>query len=150
MFLSQKCQYAVRSIFELTKHYGEGPVKIADIARAQAIPARFLEVILSELRQGGFVESKRGAEGGYFLAHDSSSITVGDIIRFVEGPLGPVGCLTDAAPREKCPLHENCVFTGLWERAREAMSAVYDATSFKDLVEDEAQMGKRFVPSYTI
>ncbi|MFH0963236.1 MAG: Rrf2 family transcriptional regulator [Planctomycetota bacterium] len=150
MFLSHKCQYAVRSIFELGKHYGNGPVKIADIARAQGIPARFLEVILSELKQGGFVESKRGAEGGYFLGRDPGGITVGEVIRFVEGPLGPVGCLGDAAPRERCPLHENCVFTGLWGRAREAVSAVYDTTSFRDLAEEEAQMGRKFTPNYVI
>jgi len=63
MRVSQKCQYAIRAIFELAKHYGEGTLKTADIAKAQAIPARFLEVILSELRQAAFVESRRGKAG---------------------------------------------------------------------------------------
>ena len=63
MLVSQKCQYALRALFELAKRNGEGPVKIAAIAKAQAIPPRFLEVILSQLKQGSFVESQRGSEG---------------------------------------------------------------------------------------
>ena len=90
MQLSQKCQYAIRAVFQLAKEHGGGPIKIADVAEAQAIPPRFLELILGELKQGGFTESRRGKRGGYLLARPPAQITVGDIIRFVEGPLGPV------------------------------------------------------------
>ena len=67
MNLSQKCQYAVRAIFELAKHYGRGPVAISQIAASQAIPQRFLENILNELRPTGLIESRRGIQGGYLL-----------------------------------------------------------------------------------
>ena len=137
--VSQKCQYAIRAIFELAKRHGQGPVKIKDIAEVQAIPMRFLEVILSQLRRSGFVHSKRGADGGYFLAHRPDEIMVGEIVQFVEGPLAPVACMTDKAGAE-CVLYGNCVFLGLWERASKALSDVYDKTSFQDLVSAEAKM----------
>jgi Rrf2 family protein len=149
MQLSQKCQYAIRAVFELSKSYGHGPVKIADIAEAQAIPARFLELILGELKQGGFTESRRGKRGGYLLAAPPQNIAVGDIIRFVEGPLGPVEC-EPGAEHQDCPLHSNCVFMPLWNEAREAVEEVYNKTSFRDLLERERQMRDDYVPSYTI
>ncbi|MFW6189562.1 MAG: RrF2 family transcriptional regulator [Planctomycetota bacterium] len=149
MFISQKCQYAVRAIFELAKHYGHGPVKIAEVAEAQSIPVRFLEVILSQLKQGDFVESRRGKRGGYLLALPPEAVTVGDVIRFVEGPFGPVECVTGEADRD-CPLHERCVFLPMWRRAREAVSEVYDSTTFRDLLDEEQRMREDYVPSYAI
>lgn len=139
MHVSQKCQYALRAIFELTKRAGEGPVKIGDIAQAQAIPQRFLEVILSQLKQGGFVESRRGAEGGYFLVRPGDGLTVGEIVRFVEGPMSLVDCVT-AGGKAKCPMDGTCVFMPIWERVEDAVSEVYDNTTFQYLVEEEERM----------
>lgn len=151
MFVSQKCQYALRALFELAKQHGKGPVKIADIAGAQAIPIRFLEVILSELKQGRFVESRRGKSGGYLLAVPPDRVTVGDVVRFVEGPLGPVGCVEGEGIADGvCPLHGNCVFLAMWERVQSAVSGVYDTTTLQDLIEEEKRMWARFVPNYSI
>ncbi len=147
--LSQKCQYAVRATFELAKHYGKGPVRVWEIAKAQAIPPRFLEVILVQLKQGGFVESRRGNEGGYLLSRRPEDLTVGEIIRFVEGPMSPVRC-TVGGKGEPCSLHGQCVFLSMWERARRAAADVYDGTSFRDLVEEESHMGMSCTPSYVI
>ncbi len=147
--LSQKCQYAVRAIFELAKHDGTSPLKIGDIAEAQAIPPRFLEVILSQLKQAGFVESRRGNEGGYRLRRQPRELTVGEVIRFIEGPLGPVACVTDSSS-ECCPRKGNCVLTSLWQRAQKAMSDVYDKTTFQDLVNEDAHMRERQAASYVI
>ena len=149
MQVPQKCQYALRAIFELGKRYGDGPVKTAEIAGAQAIPARFLEVILSQLKRGGFVESRRGSQGGYYLAAPPGEITVGQVIRFVEGPIGPVACVTDNG-NNACPLSGDCVFQPMWEKVGKAMSDVYDGTTFEDLVEQERERVKGYVPSYTI
>jgi len=149
MQVSQKCQYAVRAVFELAKHYGKGPVKIAQIAEAQAIPPRFLEVILGQLKQARFVDSRRGKEGGYLLTRSPLHLTVGDVIRFVEGPVGPVACV-GGAPQGECPLHGNCVFLPLWERVKEAVTEVYDSTTFQDLVEQARRMAEHYVPSYSI
>jgi Rrf2 family protein len=137
--VSQKCQYAIRAVFELAKRSGQGPIKIKDIAEAQAIPIRFLEVILNQLQRAGFVRSKRGAEGGYALAAAPERITVGDIVQFIEGPLAPVACMTDTSA-EGCSLQGNCVFIEVWDRAAKALSDVYDKTSFQDLIHQEAKM----------
>ena len=147
--LSQKCQYALRAIFELSKSYGQGPVKIGKVAQAQAIPQRFLEAILSQLKHGGFVESRRGNEGGYMLSRSPKGLSVGEVIAFVEGPLGPVGCITGGSG-DSCPLHGNCVFMEMWEEAREAVSKVYRGTTFDDLLRREAEMNKGYVPCYAI
>jgi Rrf2 family protein len=138
MNLSQKCQYAFRAVFELAKRYPAGePASVAEIAEVQAIPARFLEQILAELKQGGYVVARRGAQGGYTLAAAPSKLTVGDIIRFVEGPIAPVQCIVEGA-ESGCALQECCVFKEFWERAKAAVEKVYDSTTFEDLVEEVA------------
>jgi Rrf2 family protein len=147
--VSQKCQYALRAIFELAKRYGKGPVRIGDIARAQAIPPRFLEVILNQLRQAGFVESRRGNEGGYFLARAPARLTVGEIVRFVEGPIRPVTCTPDST-ETVCSLHSHCVFQPMWEKIRTAISDVYDHTTFQELVDEEIRMSSEYLPTFTI
>jgi len=148
MNVSQKCQYALRAVFELAKRPSVKPTPVAEIAAAQAIPPRFLEIILGQLKQGGFVESRRGARGGYFLTASAGELTVGEIIRFVDGPVGPVDCV--AAGRDgDCPLLGRCAFMGMWERARDAVTEVYDATTFEGLMKEEQAAGE-YVASYCI
>ena len=149
MLISQKCQYALRALFELAKREGDGPIRIADVARVQAIPPRFLEVILAQMKQGGFVHSQRGNRGGYSLARPADEVTVGDVIRFVEGPLGPVICAMGSTEKE-CPLYGGCVFLPMWEKVRDAVAGVYDNTTLKDLVEQEAQRDVGYVSCYAI
>ncbi len=152
MFVSQKCQYALRALFELALRTDGGPVKIAQIAKAQAIPARFLEVILSQLKQGGFVASQRGNDGGYELVRFPETLTVGEVMRFVEGPLGPVRCVGEVGKTgdSSCLLHGDCVFLPMWRRAHEALSGVYDNTTFKELVEQARDRAGGYTPSYAI
>jgi Rrf2 family protein len=150
MMVSQKCQYALRSVFELSLRCGEGPIKIAAIAKAQAIPARFLEVILGQLKQGQFVRSRRGNEGGYELNRPPTEITVGELIRFVEGPFGPVHCVMGESHTNDCPFHGDCVFLPMWEKVEKAISGVYDSTTFNDLVEQHRQRSERYVSKYAI
>ena len=85
MNLSQKCQYAVRAVLELARRYGQGPVAISQIAASQAIPQRFLENILNEIKPTGLIASRRGIQGGYQLAKDPAEVTVGEIIRLIDG-----------------------------------------------------------------
>src|SRR5580698_4468281 len=86
MNISVKGEYALHAIFDLAlQKFGE-PIKIADIAKRQKIPQKFLELILAGLKQGGFVESRRGAEGGYLLTRPAETLTAGEVLRFVEGP----------------------------------------------------------------
>jgi Rrf2 family protein len=138
MPISQKTQYAVRAVFELAKRKRIGPTKISEIAEAQAIPQRFLENILNQLKGGGFVDSVRGKDGGYLLAREPNNLTVGEILRFIDGPLSPVEC---AVPGKKnsCPMNGRCPFRGLWARAERALAEVYDGTTFGELVTQEAE-----------
>ncbi len=146
--VSQKCQYAIRALFELAKREGHGPVKIVDIAKKQAIPIRFLEIILNQLKQAGFVQSRRGATGGYFLIRHPQNISVGEIVSFIEGPLFPVACMIDKA--ETCSIDRDCAFIGMWKRAAAAVSEVYDRTSLQDLVDHEPGNKKNAGFTYSI
>lgn len=150
MFVSQKCQYALRALYALARHEGNGLLPAADIAQEQAIPLRFLEVIMAELKQGGFVGSQRGRAGGYRLAQRPPELSVGRIIRFMDGPLGPVGCAEGDSGTD-CPLRGGCVFLPMWQRVRDAMSNIYDGTTLQDLVErrGNASLGDH-VPQYSI
>lgn len=134
--VSQKSRYALRALFELAKQYGHGPVRIADIAERQAIPKRFLESILNQLRQANLVRSLRGSRGGYELARPPEQVTVGETMRVTEGSLVGTGCVAES-PSRGCPLYGRCVFKGMWERASGALAAVYDAITFQELVEEE-------------
>ena len=134
MSLSLKCQYAVRALFELSKRDGEGLIRLQEIAEAQHIPRRFLENILNELRQGGFVVSKRGKDGGFRLNRLPSDISVGDVVRFIENSVHPVECVAD----HLCPLTGKCIFISLWDEAKQAVERVYDEKKMADLVREEA------------
>lgn len=147
MQVSQKSLYALRAIFELAKRKGQGPIKIAEIAKAQAIPRRFLEVILSQLKQAGFVESRRGSEAGYLLVRSPEDLTVGEVIEFVEGPVGPIACLADKSEVNQCPLFPQCIFRSMWEKIRDAISNVYDSTTFSDLVKQENEQAPPCITS---
>lgn len=148
MTISQKCQYAVRAVFELSKRRGNGPITIGDLAQKQAIPARFLEIILNELKQGGVVESRRGVQGGYMVVGEPKDITVGRVIRFIDGPLDPVKCI--GTQNEKCALKGNCAFNELWLTAKKAVENVYDSTSFQDLIDRERTLSKQTVNDFSI
>lgn len=146
--VSRKSRYALRALFELARRYGEGPVHIEEIAGRQAIPPRFLAVILHQLKQGGLVQSVRGARGGYELARPPGDFTVGDMMRLTEGALAPTECVDDHP--EGCPLYPDCVFLPMWRRAAEALVSVYDGTTFQDLLEQERQQREARSITYVI
>jgi Rrf2 family protein len=151
MSVSQKCQYALRALFELAKRDTDKPTAMAQVAEAQAIPPKFLELIFSELRQGGFVESRRGRGGGYVFRGRPEEMTVGMIIRFVDGPVAPVKCIAGNAPSDRtCALYANCAFVDMWSRARDAVASVYDNTTFQDLIERERLRGETTANMYCI
>lgn len=134
MKVSQKCQYALRAVFELARNYGKGPMKVSDIAEAQAIPPRFLEVILNQLKKGGFVDSRRGSDGGFFLVRFPQNMKVGEIIYFIDGPVDPVDC-TIGMDGKACRLFGSCAFMEMWSQVGAAVSGIYDNTSFQDLLD---------------
>ncbi|MFW5996472.1 MAG: RrF2 family transcriptional regulator [Lentisphaeria bacterium] len=147
--LSQKCQYALRAVFELARRYNEGPVKISEVAEAQAIPPRFLENILNQLKRDGIVDSRRGKTGGYVLATPPENLTVGTVIELIQGPLSVVEC-DGGTPGEQCPFENDCVFWPLWRKAHKVLRDVYYGETFANLVEKENHRLAAKTPDYSI
>jgi Rrf2 family transcriptional regulator, cysteine metabolism repressor len=141
MNVSVKGEYALQAIFDLASQTGRDPVKIADIARRQQIPQKFLELILASLKQGGFVESRRGAEGGYLLARRPEAITVGDVLRFIEGR---------QEERSRQRRQGDSPLSDLWERVDNAIDGILDTANFALLVREWTEKHNRFVPNWEI
>lgn len=137
MNISVKGEYALQAIFDLAMQPPGEPVKIADIARRQNIPQKFLELILANLKQGGFVESRRGAEGGYRLARAADQLTIGEVIKFVE-----------EGKKARRPTSD--AFTDLWKKVDASVSAVLDRTTFAELVRRWRESQTRYVPNWEI
>lgn len=134
MRLSTKGEYASRAILELALHYGEKPLHIRDISRAQDIPQRFLEQILLQLKRAGYLRSHKGPDGGYFLSKPPGKISVAEVIRVMDGPLAPIDCVSVTA-HEVCPREAHCGLKGLWKEVRDAVAQITENATFEDLAE---------------
>ncbi|MFW5925505.1 MAG: RrF2 family transcriptional regulator [Myxococcota bacterium] len=135
MKLSNKGRYGVRAMFDIAFHNEGRATQIKDIARRQAIPPRFLEQIFQDLKRAGLVTSKRGPKGGYALARPTGEITLGDVIRALEGPivLGAVKESGDATSRE--------VTDQVFQELSERIEGCFDATTIQDLCERGEAVG---------
>ena len=136
--VSVKGEYALLALFDLALQRPGEPVKISAIAKRQAIPQKFLELILANLKQGGFVLSKRGAEGGYLLARQAETISVGEVLRYIEGSKATKG------ERKGIALAE------FWGRVDGAMALVVDKTSFAELAREFKEKQSKYVPNWEI
>ena len=134
MLIKQRTLYALRAIFELARRMHQGPVKTSEIARTQHIPLRFLEKILSQLKRGSLVGSKRGYHGGYWLVQPPEQISVGDIYRLMQDTVTPGNCI--ACESKTCPFQDTCVFLPLWTRVQGSIFDIYDNTSVQDLLDE--------------
>lgn len=132
--LSNKAKYATRALLDLTLNYDCGPVLIQDIAERQEIPIKFLEQILLALKHSGFVESRKGRGGGYFLAMPPSKITLGAVVRAIDGPLAPISCVSVTRFMAcGCPDPATCGLRSVWQEARDQLAAVLDRATFADI-----------------
>jgi Rrf2 family transcriptional regulator, cysteine metabolism repressor len=141
MRVTLKGDYALRAIFDLALQKPGKPVRIADIAKRQKIPQKFLELILSGLKQGGFVESRRGAEGGYLMARSPDTITVGQVLRFVEGTRGG---------RQRHRHESEGPLAEMWQKVDGAVSAVVDRITFAELGRAWRERQSKYVPNWEI
>ena len=139
MNASVKCEYALRAVLDLALANSlTEPIRIADIASRQRIPQKFLETILSDLRKRGLLESRRGAEGGYMLARSPETMTVGEIVRAVEG-----GRSTHA-PEEPGPIEF------LWDELNTAIGAVVDRKTIAELARQYRERQSQNAPNWEI
>ncbi|WP_018131460.1 RrF2 family transcriptional regulator [Effusibacillus pohliae] len=137
MKLSSKGEYALRALLVLGQNRN-GVLPIADIAAATQVPVNYLEQILLQLKHLGFVRSKRGIHGGYSLRLPPEAIAIGEVIRQLEGPLAPMGCVSVTA-YDPCQLEQGCLLKPLWALIRDTVANVLDRTTLYDLLEGKIQ-----------
>ena len=134
--ISQKSKYALKALIVLADEYGKGPVLIADIAAREHIPRSFLELILLELKNHRFLDSRKGRGGGYFLAKPPTQISAGQVLRAIEGPLAPLPCVSKTAYErcKECRDEKTCGIRILMKEVREATAAILDSTTLEDVI----------------
>ena len=132
MRVSTKELYGLRAMGEFARHFGQGPLSLAEVARSQGISQPYLEQIAIELRRAGLLHSKRGAQGGYYLARPPEATTAADVIRALDGAVLPVQCVAEdkCVP---CPLEEGCSTRDVWEKVRDRLVETLDAITLADL-----------------
>ena len=136
MRVSHRCEYALRALLELAKRSQEGPIRIEEIARCQTIPRKFLANLLVHLKRGSFVQSKKGPEGGYYLARPARQIHLGDVVRFLDGPIAPIQCVSRTLG-EKCVMGGRCGYFPVWKRVRDAVADIVDHTTIADVLAEQ-------------
>jgi len=147
MKITYRGDYAIKTILELALHYGqEDAPTISEISKRLDIPPKFLEQILLDLKRGGFVDSRRGKIGGYFLTKPPEQIRLGDIVRFIDGPIEPVACVD--RNYKGCSDIRSCIFREIWGQVAQSTSKIIDNITFEDLVKKSRQ--KEGVFTYSI
>jgi Rrf2 family protein len=133
--LSKRAKYAIKALLALAEHGREEPMRIADLAREEHIPAKFLELILLVLKHQGILQSRKGKGGGYLLARDPKDIFLGQVVRMFDGPLAPVPCASQTAyvPCADCPNEAVCGVHLAMKAVRDATARVLDGTSLASL-----------------
>jgi Rrf2 family protein len=139
--LTMKAKYALRTMTALARS-GDARVQARQLAERCRIPAKFLETILVELREAGFVQSRRGQQGGHALARAAEDIRIGDVIRAIDGPLAPVRCASVTAyePCRDCPDPDACALRALMRETRDALSRVLDGRSLREFADADAAL----------
>ena len=137
--ISQKAKYALRALVALVKAPPESSLMISEISRQQAIPKKFLEQILLELKRHGIVMSRRGRLGGYVLLKPADKITFGEVLRLIDGPIAPLPCLSKIAYRRcaDCADEGTCEIRHVFQRVTLATREVLDHTTLADAVKTE-------------
>ena len=132
MKVTYKGDYALKAVLDLALHYDTDLVTSHDMAKRIDAPVKFLEQVLLDLKKGGFVESRRGNIGGYLLSRPPEEITIGDVLRFIDGPSEPISCVKKGY--SNCVDIRKCVFKRIWEKVSQATSDIIDNVNFQDLV----------------
>ncbi len=134
MKLSTKCRYGARAVLEIARNYGDGPIKRRDIVKNQQISDSYLENILITLKNGGVIDTIRGANGGYLLRRPPNEINLYEIVTLLDGSLAPVDCLDNTSVCEKT---QTCATRIVWDKLRKAKEDVLRGVSVQDLVDFE-------------
>jgi Rrf2 family protein len=134
MKLTFKGDYALKAVLDLALRYNKELVTAGDLAERIDAPMKFLEQVLLDLKKGGFVESRRGNVGGYMLSKAPDKITVGEVIRYIDGPLEPISCVKEGY--SNCVDINRCVFKKLWSKVYQATAGIVDNVTFEELASE--------------
>ena len=137
MKLSTKGRYGIHAMYDLAQFGSETPQPIKSIAERQNIPEAYLEQLIGQLRRSGLVKSVRGAQGGYLLSRSPAEITVGEVLRTLEGELAVVDCLTE---EDVCHKACSCPTRVVWKKLRDGLNQIVDGITLQDMLDDYERM----------
>lgn len=132
---STRGEYGLRMMMDLARHYGEGPQPLTEVARHEALPATYLEQLAGKLRRAGLVTSRQGAHGGYELSRAPGQITVGAVMRVLEGPISPMVCATEGETEQLCARQDFCGANVVWQRVMDSVAQALDSLTLADLAQ---------------
>ena len=134
--LSNRGLYGVKALYELAKNYGGSPINIKEISNRHGLPVQFLEQVLHKLKLEGLVKSHRGVNGGYVLSRTPEEITIGDIIRALEGPIALCDCLLKTNENEKNIKELHCVTSGIYKKLSKKVEEAFDSVTLSELAHE--------------
>jgi Rrf2 family protein len=149
MKISYKCDYALKIILDLADYYPHQLVHRSEIARRQDVPEKFLEQILRSLIKGGFVQSKKGPNGGYSLSRPPKEISLGEVICLIEGSVYPISCVEPEAP-PTCDFVPRCVFYDIWKEVGKTVAQIVDNINFEQLQQKASRLREEEAITYYI
>lgn len=138
MILSTKGRYGLKAAFELALNYGKGPVSLKKISDKYGISEHYLEQILAKLRKRGYIKTVRGAQGGYLLSKEPDDVTVGMILRALEGEMSPSECLNE----DVCTRQYICVSRIIWEKIENSINNVIDNTTLGNMIDEHEKINQ--------
>jgi len=138
MKLSTRGRYGLKAMFQLAIHYGEGPISLNQIAEKQSLSESYLEQLFSVLRKDKLINSVRGAHGGYMLSRTPDNITVGAVLRSLEGNMSISDCVLE--DNNYCSREDNCVTKLVWIKIKDSLDEVIDSITLQDMVDDENKL----------
>ncbi|MBM7855016.1 Rrf2 family protein [Desulfohalotomaculum tongense] len=139
MKLSTKGHYGLKAMYDLALHYGNDPIPLKTVAERQRLSENYLEQLIATLRRAGLVKSVRGAQGGYILARSPEDITVGDVIRVLEGPIAPLECVSEEYLGD-CDQFHYCISRNVWTKVRDSIVEVLDSISLADMCREAEEI----------
>lgn len=148
MKISYKGDYALKALLHLAVLYDstQEVIRLQELSKDLDIPHKFLEAVMAELQKGGFVKSKRGKNGGYYLDTAPSQIILGDVVRHIDGPIEPIACV-DSCYKD-CKDVDHCVLRSVWQKTTNAVSDIIDNITLQDLADKVKK--RKSIPDYSI
>ena len=148
MRVSKRTDYALRALFTLVDHYGGQPIPIRELARRNDVPKRFLEQIMLGLKSQGWVDSTAGIRGGYFLARNPAKITMGEVVRYFDGILAPIDCVS-VTGYQRCSQESVCRFRRVFFDARNYVAKLMDAATLAEVARGLPLTTKELTTGFT-